>query len=391
MPDLDIYLDNAATTRTEPDIAEAVARDMVVYYANPSSIHRPGLAAHRKLAEARRDVQARFKDRIAIFTASGSEAINLALKGAFLKHRKGANRILVSAVEHPAVMNGAKELAAIGAKPEVVPVNGEGIIDLKALEATLAVDDVAVVAVMHVQNELGTIEPVAEVGALVRKYAPKAHFLVDAVQGLGKVPVDPAGWQADTVAIASHKLHGPKGMGALLVRKGVALAPLVSGGGQEGGFRSGTENVAGAVGFATAIGRAIDGLAAHRERLQSLKMRFRERILGSMDGVVENGASDWARASPAILNLSFQGVPSEVLLHALEQDGIYVSAGSACHSKGKPKNHIHAAIKLPAWRSESAIRFGFSWHTAEWEIKRTAERLVERVAEIRKVAAPAHR
>ncbi len=389
----EIYLDNAATTRTDPDLAEDLARDMVELYANPSSAHRPGLAAARRLAEARRGMEACFPERRIVLTASGSEALNLAMKGAFARRRKGADRIVYSAVEHPAVINCAKQLAeAHAARPEAVAVDGDGRLDLAAFERALgAADDVAIVALMHVQNELGTVEPVAEAGRLVRKLCPRAHFLVDAVQGLGKLPVDPAGWDADTAAIASHKIHGPKGMGALITRKDPALVPLVAGGGQEGGLRSGTENVAGAVAFARATTRAVEGLAENQKRLAGLRERLRSKLIATVDDVAENGPAGGdpavraGRTSPAILNLSFRGVPSEVLLHALEGDGIYVSAGSACHSKGKPHNHIHAAARLPEWRSLSAIRFGLSWHTTEAEIDRTAAAVRSRVAELRRL------
>lgn len=383
----EIYLDNAATTKTDRDLAEDMARDTVELFANPSSPHRPGLAAARRLADARRELEHAFGDgHQAVFTASGSEALNLALKGAFARRRKGADRIVHSAVEHHAIVNGAKDLAARhGARADSVEVDAGGRIDLAALEKALgAADDVAVVAVMHVQNELGSIMPLEEVGRIVKKRAPRALFLVDAVQGLGKVPVDPRAWQADALAIASHKIHGPKGVGALLLRKGIELEPLVAGGGQEAGLRSGTENVAGDAAFVKAVRRALEGLSINRTALADLRARLLEG-LRKVEHVSLNGPVDAAQASPAILNVSFQGVPSEVLLHSLEEDGIFISAGAACHAKVKAVSHVHQAVRMPEWRSESAVRFGLSWHTKGVEIDRVAERVAARVQELRKL------
>jgi cysteine desulfurase len=384
----EIYLDNAATTRTDLDIADQMARDMVELYANPSSLHRLGLAAQRRLSDARRDLARCFGDgHDVVFTASGSEALNLALKGAFARRRRGADRVVHSAVEHHAIVNGARDLAArYGAKVEEVEVDAGGRVDLAALERALAAgDDVAVVAVMHVQNELGAVMPLEEIGRLVKRLAPRALFLVDAVQGLGKLPIDARAWQADAVAIASHKIHGPKGQGALLLRKGCELDPLVAGGGQEGGLRSGTENVAGIAAFAKAVRRAVDGLAKNRAHLAELRARLLETLRTDVEHVSVNGPVDAAHASPAILNVSFEGVPSEVLLHALEADGVFVSAGAACHSKVKVQSHVHRAVRMPEWRSESAIRFGLSWHDTRDEVDRAAEHVAARVRELRRL------
>ena len=383
-----IYLDNAATTRTDPDLAEQMARDMVEFFANPSSPHRPGLAAANLLASARSEVEGFFPGYRAVFTASGSEALNLALKGAFARRGGRANRILISAVEHPAVRNAARDLAAQGAIVEELPVDGTARLKLGALERALErADDVAVVALMQVQNELGTLQPVAEAGAILKERASRAFFLVDAVQGLGKVSVEPARWGASAVAVASHKIHGPKGMGALLLRNGLQLPPLVAGGGQEGGLRSGTENAAGAAAFAKALHRAVDGLPRHAAHLALLRARLLGSLRERIPDVTLNGPEDPALASPAILCVSFRGVPAEVLLHALEEDGIFISAGSACHSKARTMSHVHAAAGFEPWRSESAVRFGLSWHTEEAEVDRAAARVAVRVAELRRLAA----
>ncbi len=385
----EIYLDNAATTRTDPDIAEQVAKDLLEHYANPSSVHGPGVQAARRLADARRELLACFRwpGAEAVFTASGSEALNLAVKGAFQRRRKGQDRVVISAVEHPAVVASARQLAQVsGARVDEAPVDGAGRLDLDRFAALLA-DDVAVACVMHVNNELGTIEPVAAAGAAVRERAPRAAFVVDAVQGLGKADLDPAAWRADAVAVASHKVHGPKGVGALVLRPDLArrLEPAISGGGQEGGLRSGTENVAGAAGFARAASRAAAGLREHAAHCARLRARLLDGLRARIDDVLLNGPDDPALASPAILCLSFPGAPSEPLLHALEQDGIYVSAGSACHSKAKQMSHVHRACGFPEWRADSALRFGLSRHTREAEVDHAVERVAARVALLRRL------
>jgi cysteine desulfurase len=384
----EIYLDNAATTRTDHDLADEMARDMCELFANPSSPHRPGLAAQRKLADARRELESWFGgEHQAIFTASGSEAINLAIKGAFARRKRGrGDRIVHTAVEHHAVVNAARDLVRQGARVDPVRVDAEGRVDLAALEASLrSADDVAIVAVMHVQNELGSVMPLDEVGRLVKRLAPRAFFLVDAVQGLGKLPVDPRAWKADAVALASHKIHGPKGVGCLLLRRGLELEPLVAGGGQEGGFRSGTENVAGIAAFVKATRRALEGLSLNKTMLYDLRERLRTGLEEGLEDVHLNGPAAAENASPAILNVSFRGVPSEVLLHALEQDGIFISAGAACHAKAKATSHVLKAVDMPEWRSDSAVRFGLSWHTKGVEIDRVIERTIARVKELRKL------
>jgi cysteine desulfurase len=388
----EIYLDNAATTRTDPDLAAEMADDMVRFFANPSSVHRPGLAARRRLDEARRGFEALFGDsHRAVFTASGSEALNLALKGAFARRRRGADRIVISSAEHPAVAGAARDLGRQGARVEEVAVHPAGHaemgrIDLDALDRALAAsDDVCLVAIMHVQNELGSVNPLVEVGRIVKSRAPRAFFLVDAVQGLGKLPIEPARWQADAVALASHKVHGPKGVGALLLRKGIDLEPLVAGGGQEGGLRSGTENVAGIAAFAKAARRAVEALAGNAAHMAALRARLLDRLRAAIGEIALNGPEDPLQASPAILNVSIRGVPSEPLLHALEGDGVYVSAGSACHSKAKAKSHVHVAVRMPPWRSESALRFGLSWQTTEDEIDCAAGCTAARAEELRRL------
>ncbi|GIW72592.1 MAG: cysteine desulfurase [Planctomycetota bacterium] len=380
----EVYLDNAASTRTDPAIAERLARDSLELWANPSSIHRPGLAARQRLEQARAAIAERVPGYRVVFTASGSEAINLAVRGGFACRARGTHRVLVSAVEHKAVLGAAAATTAEGAELTRLPVEPDGRLDLAELERLLRAHggEVALLAVMAVQNEIGTRMPLAEVGALVRRHAPQALFVVDAVQALGKCPVDPAGWGAAAVAFSSHKVHGPKGVGCLLVREGVRLRPLVFGGGQEHGLRSGTEDVPGAAGFAAAFAAAWDGLERHRAALEPLRERLREGLLAACPEAIVHGPADPEARSPAILSLAFPGVPAEVLIHALEQDRVYVAAGSACQS-GKRRNHVHEALGLAEPVAAGTVRYSLSWTSTAAEVERAVACTAARLAELR--------
>ncbi|MHC4390459.1 MAG: cysteine desulfurase family protein [Planctomycetota bacterium] len=379
-----IYLDNTATTTTDPDIAERVARDLVRYFANPSSAHKPGREAKEALEASRGMLEGFFPGYRAVFTASGSEAIASALYGAWYRPaRAGRQRILISAVEHPAVIEGCADLQAReGAVVEEIPVLPDGRLDTAALEAALRLGEApAIVCCMAVQNEVSAIMPLEEVGALIHTHAEDAFFLIDAVQGLGKIELDGDRFGAGAMTIASHKVHGPKGVGALLLRdrylsEDPGLRVRVPGGGQEHGLRSGTENVAGVIGFVEACRRAVEGLEENRERMTTLRGDLLARLREGIPGLVLNGPEDPGLASPAILCVSVPGRESREILERLDQEGIAVSAGSACHSACEAMSRNHAACGFSPERSRGALRFGLSWHTTDDEIARAAEATV---------------
>jgi cysteine desulfurase len=381
----EVYLDNAATTATDPAVAQQVAADLVAFYANPSSGHRPGLQARRRLEAARGLIAERLPGYRVAFTASGTEAIHLAIRGAFRRRARGTHRVLVSAVEHPAVLQAAAAMEAQGGVVEQIPVLGDGRLDLDALRERLEAvgTEVAVLAVMTVQNELGTYMPVAEAGQLLRAHAPEAFYFTDAVQGLGKVDVDPEGWGAHGCAFASHKVHGPKGMGCLLLREGVTIEPQLTGGGQESGLRSGTPDVAGAWGFATAFAAAFDATASHRRHLYELRTRLASGLRRVYPGAVVNGPVDPDKVAPSILSMSFRGLRGERVQHALEQDGVYVSTGSACHSGDRSMSHVQRAVGMNAERAAGTVRFGLSWTTTADEIDYAVACAEKRIAELR--------
>jgi cysteine desulfurase len=368
-----IYLDNAATTAVDPAIAEAVARCMTDTYGNPSSVHAMGIEAERLVEQARAKVAQALgaKPDTVVFTSGGTESNNLAIRGA-LSHRikRGDyGHIITTAIEHPSVGRVFDWLEEMGFAVTRLSVDEKGIIDLEELKSALRPDTV-LVSVMHVNNEIGSIQPVEDIGAVLKKAQRRPLLHVDAVQSFGKYPVAPGQWGADLVSLSAHKIHGPKGIGALYVRKGVKLAPQALGGGHEGGLRSGTENVPGIVGLGMASEMASAETAAH---MLMLKKRLVALIRDTIPDVRVNGPSIEEGAAH-ILNIGFKSVKGEVLANMLSQQGVYVSTGSACSQRQKPHaSHVLTAIQVPGDYIDGSIRVSFSRYNTLEEIERSAE------------------
>jgi cysteine desulfurase len=329
---MEIYLDNAATTRPLDEVIERGAFLARTAYGNPSSAHRRGLEAEKILDGARRTLLSALGGQAEqgeiIFTSGGTEANNLALFGALTPLLKRKPRLAVSKLEHPSVLNAARRLAEMGADVAYIGAARGGLLDLEELEASLRDETVKMVSCMLVNNETGAVQPVAEIQRLLAGRGVLLH--VDAVQGFGKLPLAPLLSKIDFLSVSAHKIHGPKGVGALYKRKASRLAPVLSGGGQEGGLRSGTENTAGIGAFARAVELAVAGMDAETERIASYKKTLLD-ALARLAGIEVNGNPEVC--APHILNFSAKGLRAEVLLHALEDDGIYVSNGAACSSK----------------------------------------------------------
>ncbi|MDI3316413.1 MAG: cysteine desulfurase family protein [Bacillota bacterium] len=379
----EVYLDHAATSPVRPEAAEVVRRLMEEEWGNPSSVHRKGLEARRAVEEARQQLAAVLaaEPREITFTSGATEADNLALLGGAAARRGWGRKILVSAVEHEAILQPAARLEREGWEVERLPVDREGRLRLDRLEAALD-ERVAVVAVMLVNNELGTVEPVDQVGALLaRRFghlapARRPLFHVDAVQGLGKIRLRPRAWGVGSMALSAHKVGGPKGVGAIWLAKELRVEPLLLGGGQERGLRSGTENTAGIAAFGRAAelaeaerAEAVGRLAAWRERL----IRGLEELGGRLNG--PRPASDGERlagAAPHIVNVGFPGLRGETLLHALEAEGVYVSTGSACTASRPEPSHVLLAAGLEPALAQGAVRLSLSpWATRAEEIDAT--------------------
>lgn len=379
----EVYLDNSATTPVLPEVAVAMQIIHTETFGNPSSLHRMGVAAEKIKKTARRLLAeaCTVKEREIYFTSGGTEANNLAVKGVARRLRRRGRHLVTTQVEHPSVLYAFRLLEKEGFALTFLPVDRDGLVSPGAVAEAVR-PDTLLVSVMHVNNEVGAIQPVAEIGRLVKEKNKETLFHVDAVQSFGKLSVQPALWQADLVTFSAHKLHGPKGIGALYRREGVLMEPLFHGGDQEGGLRPGTENMAGIAGFAEATRLAMASWADHFARLAKLKKSLLAEMLLTIPGIVCNGSEEGV---PHILNVTVVGVRGEVLVHALEDQGIYISTGSACHSQRPELSHVLLAMGRNEKEIKAALRFSFSPLNTEDELGYTLEKLRVAVESIRKV------
>ena len=382
---MEVYLDNSATTKPAPEVVQAIRETWEQYYGNPSALHRKGLEAEKLLNRARYQLAEAIGagDQELIFTSGGTESNNLAILGATKKLRQRGNHLVTSQIEHPAVYNVFRELEREGYQVTYLGVDASGQIDPEELRAVLEQKPV-LVSIMLVNNEIGSIQPISVISNILADIKPKPIFHVDAVQAFGKLAFQVKGLKADLLSLSGHKFHGPKGTGALYIRKGIQIAPLVFGGGQEAGLRSGTENVPGIIGLGAAAALINANLTENTAKLLSLKRQLLGQILQNIAPVRIN-SPDHPGFAPHILSVSFPGIKGEVLLHTLEQDGIYVATGSACGSKKHTPNHVHRAVGLTESESEGTLRFSFSIYNTETEINYVGEKLKKHVTELRRM------
>ncbi len=378
MPSM-IYLDNAATTRVAPEVVRVMQRCFEEDYANPSSSHEPGLAAARHVEAARKslaDVLICRKEEL-VFTSGGTEADNLALFGAASRTRK--RTLVVSAIEHPAVLQAARQLVQKGYTLKVAPVDSTGRVDEEALHS-LVDDDTFIVSIMAANNEIGTIQDIHRLARQVKKGHPGLLFHTDAVQFFCKEPLELADSAVDLVAVAGHKIHAPKGVGALFVRKGCELSPQIFGGGQEQGLRSGTENVPGIAGLAAAADLLHGQRRQLSTRIRELTDGIRDRLTAEIPDLRVNGHPEHRLAG--ILSVSVRGILSQNLMLHLEKEGIVVSAGSACHSQSEKGSHVLQAIGLP--EHYATIRISASIFNTQEEADHAGRIIAQVVARLRK-------
>ncbi len=361
----EIYFDNSSTTQPSPGVIDLVVRTMREDFGNPSSLHRKGVDAEHYVRDAREKIAAtlRAKPEEIFFTSGGTEADNWAVIGTALAARRRGKRIVTTAMEHPAVAEPVRFLEKMGFETVVVPVDASGMLDPDTLREALT-EDTILVSTMYVNNEIGSVVPVGEIARAVREKAPEALYHVDAIQAYGKFRICPSRLGIDLLSVSGHKFHGPKGTGFLYVRSGARILPILYGGGQQKGMRSGTDNVPGIAGMGEAAAEAYRDFEKKTEHLVSLRDRL-EAGLRELDGIVIHGEAARERA-PHIVNAAFTGVGAEVLLHSLEDRGIYVSAGSACSMHRKKASATLTAIGAPAGELTSSIRFSFcETNTAE--------------------------
>jgi cysteine desulfurase len=375
-------------------------------YGNPSALHDMGMEAERLMKLARRQVAEALgtaPERL-IFTSGGTEADNMALFQGMAAKKRGGRKLVTTEIEHPAILETCRELEKNGYKIARVGVDGNGLVDLEELEAALN-EDTAMLSVMHVNNEVGTIQPIEAICRVKReaeeRLGRKILLHSDAVQSFGKLPINLGRreWDGlDLLSVSAHKLHGPKGVGALYIRKDTHLEPLLHGGGQEGGLRPGTENVPGVAGFGVAAELAAKTLKARSARLRACRDFLRRGILDQIPDVRINGPADTlpdetvtlsektAYSCPSVLNVSFIGVKGEVLLHDLEGRGVFVSTGAACSSKKKGGSHVLAAMGLSEREMEGAIRFSFGEFNTPDEMERVIAEVKDAVLRFRSLS-----
>lgn len=382
---MECYLDNSATTRCLDSVAALMAGILCTDYGNPSSLHHKGVQAEEYVRHAREVIAKTLKvtPKEIFFTSGGSESDNLALRGAAYANARQGKHLITTSIEHPAILNTMQYLEQQGFEVTYLPVDENGKIRLSDLEAAIRPDTI-LVSIMHTNNEIGALEPIAEAGELIKRVNPNTLFHVDAVQGYGKAKILPKRMKIDMLSVSGHKIHGPKGIGFLYVGDRVKIRPIVFGGGQERGLRSGTENVPAIAGMGKAAEEMYQNLDTDLDRMYALKQRLADGI-SMMENVRINGLCG-RDSAPHVLSVSFAGVRSEVLLHALEEREIYVSAGSACAS-----NHPDTAgsatlraIGLPKELLNSTIRFSLSVFTTEEEIDYTVQVLHELVPMLRR-------
>ena len=384
---MEAYLDNSATTRCSDRACQVMVDLLTKDYGNPSSLHMKGIEAERFVETAKKKIAKtlRVSEKEIIFTSGGTESNNLAIIGAAMANRRAGNHIITTSIEHASVENPMEFLKEQGFEITYLSVDENGIISLEELEEAVT-EQTILVSMMQVNNEIGAIEPVAEAAELIKKKNPDTLIHVDAIQSYGKMYIYPKKLGIDMLSVSGHKIHGPKGSGFLWVREKTKLKPLILGGGQQKGMRSGTENVPAIAGLGEAAEEIYENLDEKRAHLYGLKQRFIDGI-EKLEGTHVNGKTG-EDSAPHIVSVSFEGIRSEVLLHSLEDRGIYVSSGSACSSNnhaGKQKGsktlrNIHLKENL----LDSTLRFSFSVHTTEEEIDYALEVLGELLPVLKK-------
>ncbi len=380
---MEVYLDNSATTRCYEEVGDLVRRVMCTDYGNPSSMHRKGVEAEHYIKEAKERLAKvlRINGKELIFTSGGTECDNLALIGAARANQRRGRHLITTVIEHPAILNTMQYLEEEGFRITYLPVDSNGLVRLEELRKALCPDTI-LVSIMYVNNEVGSVQPIQEAVNIVKAYNRNILFHSDAVQGFGKYHIYPKRMGIDMLSVSGHKIHGPKGIGFLYVREGVKIQPILFGGGQQKNMRSGTENVPGIAGLGLAAELIYQDLDQKTAHMRSLKKRFLEGIR-ELENCRVHGLTDESSA-PHIISVGVGGVRSEVLLHALEDQGIYVSSGSACASNHPSVSGVLKGIGVPREYLDTTIRFSMSEFTTEEEIDYTLETLYNIVPMLRR-------
>ncbi|GIP35810.1 cysteine desulfurase family protein [Paenibacillus sp. J2TS4] len=373
-----LYLDYCATTPMNDEVMESIVKVMQRHYGNPSSIHRIGMEAERLLSKSKEVIAGAIdcKPEEMVFTSGGTESNNLAIKGAARAYRGRGRHLITSAIEHSSVYESFRRLEEEGFQVTYLPVDSSGAVCMEELKQALR-EDTILVSLMHVNNETGRIQPVEQAGRLLANY-PKILYHVDAIQSLGKLPVMPARFGADLMSASAHKIEGPKGAGFLYVREGLKLQPQLDGGGQEGGIRSGTENVPLIVGMAKAVRLAVDRQAANSSRLYRMREELANRIR-EIPGLYVSGTASGEGMAPHIIHFTYPGMKAEVVVHALEKEDVYISTRSACSSGETKPSRVLLAMGMDRERAASGLRVSFSANETSEELSRFGDLLEQTI------------
>ncbi|CAK7073254.1 cysteine desulfurase NifS [Tissierella sp. P1] len=380
-----IYLDNCSTTRPREEVVNVLIESMRDDFGNPSSLHRLGMKSEKRIKQAREYI-ARYLNvttNEVYFTSGGTESNNIAIQSIVNKLGKRGKHIITTKIEHPSVLNIMKNYEQQGFDITYLNVDNFGYISLEELRNAIRKDTI-LVSIMHVNNEIGSIQPINEVKNIINLINPNILLHVDGVQGFGKVDVSLKKWGVDSYSFSGHKIYGPKGIGGLYIDKKHILSPIAFGGNQERGLRSGTENITGIIGFGEAVRIMTQKFKDESDHAFKLKKYFASRVREEIQDIRFNTTLD-ERSSPYILNISFNHVRGEVLLHYLEDKEIYVSTSSACSSKGTEKSHVLRGICLSNEEIEGAIRFCFSYENTLEDMETAVQVLKESVSEIRQI------
>ncbi|MBQ7429644.1 MAG: cysteine desulfurase [Butyrivibrio sp.] len=385
---MEAYLDNSATTKAFDEVIEVVARTMTQDYGNPSSMHHKGVVAENYVKEAQKRIAATLKaePKEILLTSGGTESDNMAIIGTARAMCRRGKHIITTSIEHPAVLNTCAYLEKEGFEVTYLGVDAQGRVSLKDLEEAIRPDTI-LVSMMLVNNEIGTMQPVAEAGELIKKINKDIVFHVDAVQGYGKLQINPKKMGIDLMSVSGHKIHGPKGIGFLYIRNGVRIVPINYGGGQQNGLRSGTLNVPGIAGLGLAAEKIYKNLDEEISKMRELRNYFIKEITSRLEDTYINGVTDdESKCAPHIISLSIKGVRAEVVLHALEEKEIYVSSGSACATNNPHVSATLKAIGLDSSLLDSTIRISMSVFTTKEQIDYTIEQLCEIIPMLRRFA-----
>ncbi len=380
---MEAYFDNSATTRVTDSVKDIVVKTMTEDYGNPSSMHMVGVEAEKYIKTAKENIAKILKvdEKEIYFTSGGTEGNNLAIVGVVEANKRSGNKIITTEVEHASVASPMKYLEKEGYNVVYLPVDRYGVVNIESLKKEMS-EDTLLVSVMHVNNEVGAIQPVGEIGKYIKTINPKVVYHVDAIQAFGKMEIRPKKEHIDVLTVSGHKIHGSKGSGFIYIKKNTKINPIISGGGQQDGIRSGTENVPGIAGIGQAAKDCYDNLEQNVRRMTELKDYLIDR-LSEIEGVTINSRKG-NEGAPHIVSASFRGVRSEVLLHALEDKGIYVSAGSACSSNRPSISRTLKAMNIDKDLLGSTIRFSFSEFNTKEEIDYCMEQLNQLLPVLRK-------